>query len=117
MAFGTVNVLGGSFDPGALADQYQAYFDQTAAAGIALFVATTPPIFPQVFDTTFQRIRLLNVALKRRYRRSLVDFYHGITVADMLDGAVHLNDAGEQKRLKHVEVALKKFRLLPRVGS
>lgn len=111
LAFGTndTNLVWFSPDPAlfgtqitAIADAIEQHAATLRAAGVAVFVATTPPRWKALFgpDGFNDRIVALNAAVRARVpEASLIDFYEGFhpDASELADG-VHLNQRGQDKR-------------------
>jgi lysophospholipase L1-like esterase len=111
LAFGTndTNLVAFSPDPAlfdtqitAIADAIEEHATTLASAGLAVYVATTPPRWKALFgpDGYNERILAVNDAIRARFpAAALIDFYKGFhpDTSEISDG-VHLNQRGHVKR-------------------
>lgn len=104
LAFGTNDRLLGRA-PAAIHDAYRVQAANAAAAGVAFFVATTPPLggcvgvaCPLVFE--------LNAMLHATFGAAVLEFFDGFTGQYMNRDGIHVNPAGQALRAERALAVL-----------
>jgi lysophospholipase L1-like esterase len=105
LAFGT-NDLWRWASPQRVVDAYAQTKAKIERTGVRCLIALTPPTQPPQPPALNNAIRDLNARLRTAFPSDIVDFWSGITEADIKPDGLHMNAAGQAKRAAAAREAL-----------